>query len=168
MIIGGQAVLFYGRPRLTQDVDVTLGVSVERLKQIEELCHRLGMKFLVKDTGEFVKRTCVFPTYDPKSKLRVDFIFSNTPYERQAIQRSVAARIGTSVVRMASLEDLIIFKLVAGRAIDVEDVRTLLAKHPFKINFRYVRKWLKEFVHSEVLPHNPLLIFSRLLRAGRR
>ena len=28
MIIGGQAVLLYGTPRLTNDIDITLGVSV--------------------------------------------------------------------------------------------------------------------------------------------
>ena len=31
MIIGGQAVLLYGEPRLTRDIDVTLGVGTERL-----------------------------------------------------------------------------------------------------------------------------------------
>jgi hypothetical protein len=31
MIIGGQAVLLYGEPRLTRDIDITLGVSAEHL-----------------------------------------------------------------------------------------------------------------------------------------
>jgi hypothetical protein len=31
MIIGGQAVLLYAEPRLTRDIDVTLGLSVARL-----------------------------------------------------------------------------------------------------------------------------------------
>ena len=31
MIIGGQAVLIYGEPRLTRDIDVTLGVGPERV-----------------------------------------------------------------------------------------------------------------------------------------
>ena len=31
MIIGGQAVLLYGEPRLTKDIDVTLSVGVESL-----------------------------------------------------------------------------------------------------------------------------------------
>ena len=32
MIIGGQAVLLYGEPRLTRDIDITLGVNIDRLK----------------------------------------------------------------------------------------------------------------------------------------
>jgi len=29
MIIGGQAVLVHGEPRLTKDIDITLGIGVE-------------------------------------------------------------------------------------------------------------------------------------------
>ena len=31
MIIGGQAVLFYGEPRLTRDIDITLDATLEQL-----------------------------------------------------------------------------------------------------------------------------------------
>jgi hypothetical protein len=34
MIIGGQAVLIYGEPRLTRDIDVTLGVGPERVTDL--------------------------------------------------------------------------------------------------------------------------------------
>ena len=33
MVIGGQAVLIYGEPRLTKDIDITLGVGVSKLKE---------------------------------------------------------------------------------------------------------------------------------------
>ena len=31
MIIGGQAVLLYGTPRLTRDIDITLGIDTDKL-----------------------------------------------------------------------------------------------------------------------------------------
>ncbi|MCS7144150.1 MAG: hypothetical protein NZ879_03930 [Archaeoglobaceae archaeon] len=31
MLIGGQALLLYGEPRLTKDIDLTLGVGIEEL-----------------------------------------------------------------------------------------------------------------------------------------
>jgi len=31
MVIGGQAVLLYGEPRLTKDIDITLGIPIDRL-----------------------------------------------------------------------------------------------------------------------------------------
>ena len=38
MIIGGHAVILYGEPRLTRDIDITLGVSNERLPELLKIC----------------------------------------------------------------------------------------------------------------------------------
>ncbi len=37
MIIGGQAVLIYGEPRLTRDIDITLGLTPDALPQVLEV-----------------------------------------------------------------------------------------------------------------------------------
>lgn len=34
MVIGGQAVLVHGEPRLTEDIDITLGVDIARVNDI--------------------------------------------------------------------------------------------------------------------------------------
>jgi len=36
MVIGGQAVLLYGEPRLTKDIDITLGKGIESLEKIKD------------------------------------------------------------------------------------------------------------------------------------
>jgi len=41
MIIGGQAVLLYGTPRLTRDIDIILGVDTDKFSLIERICERL-------------------------------------------------------------------------------------------------------------------------------
>jgi len=38
MLIGGQAVLLHGRPRLTEDIDITLGVDPAELPLVLEAC----------------------------------------------------------------------------------------------------------------------------------
>ena len=40
MIIGGQAVLLYGRPRLTRDIDITLGVNTDHFAQ-DVIIHKM-------------------------------------------------------------------------------------------------------------------------------
>jgi uncharacterized NAD-dependent epimerase/dehydratase family protein len=37
MVIGGQAVLVYGEPRLTQDVDIVLGLAPDQLEAVVDL-----------------------------------------------------------------------------------------------------------------------------------
>lgn len=161
MIIGGQAVLFYGYPRLTQDIDVTLGVDTDAYDAVIAACQHAKLRPLVKQPELFVRDTHVLPTEDAPSGLRVDFVFSNTPYERQAIRRARRAKVGRATVSFATLDDLVIHKLIAGRPIDLEDVRVLLAKHPSKIDARYVRHWLKQVVATGVLDHDPLALFDR-------
>ena len=142
MVIGGQAVLLYGEPRLTRDIDITLGVTTERLDDVLGATGSLGLKPLV-DPGAFTMKTMVLPCQAPGGDIRVDFIFSFSPYEQQAMTRVRFVQMGKGSVRFASVEDLIIHKVFAGRPRDLEDVRNVLIKNP-DIELPYVRKWLQE------------------------
>ncbi len=144
MVIGGQAVLLYGEPRFTNDIDVTVGAGVERLPGILNWAHDQGWKVLVESPEEFVQRTMVLPCLDPESGIRIDFIFSNSIYERQALERVRRVEVRKAHVRFASLEDLVIHKVVAGRPRDMEDVRTILLKNRYP-DIAYIRRWLDEF-----------------------
>lgn len=147
MVIGGQAVLLYGEPRLTRDIDITLGLGVRELNKLKETISSLGLKILVERDEEFVEKNMVLPTLDEKSGIRVDFIFSFSPYERQAIERAKDIKLGRSLVRFASLEDVVIHKVIAGRARDLEDIKSILLKNQ-KYDSDYIEKWLKEFDKS--------------------
>jgi hypothetical protein len=47
MVIGGQAVLLHGEPRLTRDVDITLGAGLERIGDVVALLGVAGLRALV-------------------------------------------------------------------------------------------------------------------------
>jgi len=147
MVIGGQAVLIYGEPRLTRDIDVTLGIGVSELARIKKVLPAMGLKILVKNEREFVERTMVLPTKDKESEIRVDFIFSFSPYERQAIGRARDIKVGRTQVKFASLEDVVIHKVISGRPRDLEDIKSILVKNP-KYDSDYISGWLKEFDRS--------------------
>jgi hypothetical protein len=147
MVIGGQAVLLYGEPRLTKDIDITLGIGIEGLDRIKRIVCDLDFKALIEDIDNFVEKTMVFPVQDLKSGIRIDFIFSFSPYERQAIERANEVKLENVIVRFAALEDLIIHKIIAKRARDSEDVRSILLKNP-DYDKIYIEKWLKEFDKS--------------------
>ncbi len=144
MIIGGQAVLLYGEPRLTRDIDITLGVNIDRLNDLIMVVQDLALKPIPSDIPTFVRETMVLPAIEEATGIRVDFIFSFSPYETQAIQRANKISILNQEVCFASPEDLIIHKIFSGRPRDLEDVRTILLKNP-DIKFLYIENWLKEF-----------------------
>jgi len=157
MVIGGQAVLLYGEPRLTRDIDIALGIKVNELNKIKNIVSIIGLKILVKK--EFVERNMVLPTIEEKSGIRVDFIFSFSPYERQAIERGKDIKLGRTLVRFASLEDVVIHKVIAGRARDMEDIKSILLKNP-KYDSGEIIKWLKEFDDSS--GENFLEVFRKI------
>ena len=151
VVIGGQALLIYGEPRLTKDIDITLAVGPERLADIQTLVSEHQWKILVDSPKDFVSRTLVLPCLDPGSGIRIDFIFSFSLYEKQVMQRARRIMIGKSKVCFASLEDFIIHKIIAGRPRDLEDVRTVLLKNP-KPDSAYLHKWLRQFEDALAQP----------------
>jgi methyl coenzyme M reductase gamma subunit len=99
---------------------------------------------LVEKPEEFVQRTLVLPLQDAKSGIRIDLIFSYSPYERQALERVRRVSVGKANVRFAAVEDVIVHKMIAGRPRDLEDVRGILLKNP-TFDEAYIRRWLAEF-----------------------
>ncbi|HOW56609.1 MAG TPA: nucleotidyl transferase AbiEii/AbiGii toxin family protein [Smithellaceae bacterium] len=144
MLIGGQAVLLYGEPRLTRDIDITLGVDVDKLKSIISLVADLALKILPENIETFVRKTMVLPVMHEETGIRIDFVFSLSLYEQQAIARARKVRILNQEVNFAAPEDVVIQKIVAGRPRDIEDVRGILLRIP-KIDIAYIRQWLKDF-----------------------
>ncbi len=148
MVIGGQAVLLYGEPRLTRDIDITLGIGPDRVKTVIDAAIALGLTVLPEEPEVFVKQSMVLPALDKESGIRVDFIFSVTPYEREAISRARFVPLGGRDVAFASVEDLVIHKIFAGRPRDLEDVRSVILKNS-SIDIKYVQDWLERFDEGE-------------------
>ena len=160
MIIGGQAVQLYGEPRMTRDIDLTLGLDSKGLDRVLRVCGACELKPLPAAPAEFVRETMVLPALEERTGIRVDFVFSFTDYERQAIDRSRPVEIGGVSVRFAAAEDIVIHKLVAGRPRDLEDVRSIVVKNP-GLDRAYVEEWLGGF--DRALDRDITSSFRRLL-----
>lgn len=147
MVVGGQAVLIYGEPRLTNDIDITLGVNTDKFEEVFSIAKELKLTVLVKDALQFVRRNSVLPLKDKQSGFRIDLIFSFTDFEMNAIIRAKSIIFGKKKIKFASVEDLIILKMFAGRPRDIEDVMNIIKKNK-KLDRIYIRKWLKIFDKS--------------------
>ena len=161
MVIGGQAVLLYGEPRLTRDIDITLGIGTEELDRVKRIIKAVGLRTLVENEQEFVHKTMVLPAAEEESGIRVDFIFSYSPYEKQAIERARNVKLGRTSVKFASLEDVVIHKVIAGRPRDIEDIKSILFKNP-EYDSDYIEQWLKKFDVS--LGESFLKLFKNVLK----
>jgi hypothetical protein len=90
--------------------------------------------------------------------IRIDFIFSFTDYEKNAIARAKKIDNDGVEIYYASPEDVIIQKIFAGRERDIEDVRLIIAKQT--VDDSYILKWLKEF--GRIMDKNFVDIYKSL------
>ena len=163
MLIGGQAVLLHGQPRLTEDIDITLGVSPEALPTVLDACHDADLIILPEDPKTFVVDTFVLPGRDPASSIRIDLIFSDLPYERQAIERAVMVDLSGVPIPFATAEDLGLHKLFSGRPRDLEDIRGVVTIRGKDLDWDYIEHWALEY--SEIPGREDILNLLRLLKA---
>lgn len=155
MVIGGQAVLVHGRPRLTDDIDVTLALGPESLDIVRAVCDALHATPLPANVDAFVRETFVLPVRLDDSHARIDFIFSTTDYERQAIVRADRITLAGAPVAIATAEDLIIHKLFAARPRDLEDAESVVRRRRQTLDWTYLEKWARAFAEvpgSEGMP----------------
>ena len=160
MVFGGQAVLLYGEPRLTRDIDISLGIDPNHPAPVLAMIAELGLRSLVDDVEEFLRQTFVLPVLHAESGIRIDFVFSFSPYEHQAIGRARTVPIDGVNVRFVALEDLIVQKVIAGRPRDLDDAEKVIVKNP-GFDRAYVEKWLREF--DQELESQFLLVFQQMM-----
>jgi predicted nucleic acid-binding protein len=69
-------------------------------------------------------------------------------------------------LRLISAEDLIVYKCVAGRPRDVEDVEKILVKQRLQVDLEHIRSLLRSF-REVVEKHDPLELFEGALRRAQ-
>ena len=133
-LIGGYAVNAWVRPRLTDDFDFIVLGGRAAIERAEQQLTALGFSYVRKhdERGpsgpEFVKMR------HSERALEIDLQVAKTDYQVLVVQRALAV-VGTSL-RVATPEDLIVLKLIAGRSKDNDDLRRLGCLE--EINWAYV------------------------------
>lgn len=125
LIVGGYAVAFHARPRATKDVDVL----IDRCRANAARARAAIVSFLGVEAPTI---TVEKPTNERtvlvlgRSPVRIDILTSLEGLSfRSAWARRAAATFGPEPANYIGLEDLVRVKQLAGRPVDLEDVRVL-------------------------------------------
>jgi len=138
-LFGAQAVLIWGRPRLTADVDVTIRLRTADTVSFCNAMEGVGFRLRVPDPESFVARTRFLPFLHVATQLPLDVVLAGPGIEDKFIERVVRVEIEGLSVPVASPEDLIVMKVLAGRSKDLEDVRTVLTERMNRLDIAYIR-----------------------------
>lgn len=165
-IIGGLAVQRWGEPRVTQDVDLTLLAPFGKEAELVDLL-LAGYDAREAHAREFALTYRVLKLRAPDG-IPIDVSLGAFPFEIEVMERASRWRLSPKIeLIVCSAEDLLIYKLVAGRPRDLLDVDGIVRLQWRHLDLARVRFWTREF--SGLLDRHDLLSpFEAALRAARR
>ena len=156
-VIGGLAVIRWGEPRMTLDVDLMLLTGFGNEKQYaESLLEKF--KARIPEALKFALQRRVLLLH-ASNKKDLDISFGAFPFEESIIKRATAFEFAPGLrLVTCSAEDLFILKVFAGRGQDWQDAESVAIRQ--KLDKRYILKHLKPLFEVKETP-------ELLLRARR-
>jgi predicted nucleotidyltransferase len=152
MLVGGLAVNYYGAPRTTGDIDISVLVNSENIKNFLSGLRKKKFVFHAKEVLLLAKTSNRFLIFDPSNAYRVDCWMPKTGFELQALNRRVQVKIGGKKIFLPSAEDLVLFKLLAGREKDQEDLKWIVLRQKKHLDKKYLKFWSVALgVHKDLI-----------------
>lgn len=140
-IIGGVAVIRWGEPQATQDVDVSLltGFSQEASYVATLLDHFAAR---IDDARQFALENRVLLIRSANG-VDIDVALAGLPFEERMIERASVFRFAPGVLlNTCSAEDLVILKVFAGRPKDWAAVEGVLTRQA-ELDWTYINDLLR-------------------------
>lgn len=126
-VFGAQAAIVHGATRFTEDIDISVDLGNKPTGDLVSAFARAGFALRVPDVDDFVGKTRVLPFLHSESGIPVDVVLIGPGIEELFLERARLVDIEGQEIPVASAEDVVIMKLLAGRPKDLEDVVAVLA-----------------------------------------
>ena len=142
---GAMALGAWGVPRTTSDVDVAVFVPETDLHRALDAVERAGAMVDRAEAGRTVARTGMFMAL--LAGTRLDVFISHHPMHADLERRRVALKtLEGKALWFLSAEDVVLTKLIYGRAKDIADLERLFAVRAEALDVAYVADWLVRIV----------------------
>jgi hypothetical protein len=148
-LMGGAALAVWSHPRSTRDVDLLIGVSSANCNEIVAQLRASGCRPKVQPPLQSIGQLHLAQfLYTPPGEFydaQFDLWFAESDLQKSAIARRVRRELPgvEQPIDVINCDDLILFKLLAGRIIDRADAATLLRENRDAIDFGYLNDWLE-------------------------
>ena len=156
-VFGAQAAIIHGAARATADLDVTVDLGGRTTTQLLEAVKERGFILRVEeDDEEFITRTRVVPMVHEPTSLPVDLVLAGPGLEEVFFERVESIEIKGDRFPFASAEDIVVMKILSGRAHDLEDATSIVAARGDEMDFAHVEGLLRTLERaldqSDLLP----------------
>lgn len=141
LVVGGLAVIVVGEPRTTADADAVVFLSPAEAEALVGQATAAGFELQedversrLRETGTLRFR---------RGRFRIDLITASLPFEESAFRRARRHMLFGVELPFPSPEDLILFKVLAGRDKDMLDAVGVARRHFERLDVAYLERTLR-------------------------
>lgn len=147
MLTGSFASVFYGLPRSTQDIDLVIAATPEKLKTLLDRLPRGEYYAEIDAALEGLRRESLFNVIDQKTGWKIDLIMRKSrAFSREEFGRRRITQFEGTPLFVASAEDVILAKLewakLSQSQRQIEDAAGILKVRGDSVDFGYIDKWI--------------------------
>jgi len=122
-LIGGIAAILHGSTRATRDVDIAVNLIEDQQRRLIDALQQGGFSNVVH-RGSVIQAV-------HHSSYRLDLLLVESPFEDAIVEAATPRSMpGCPSVRVASVTDVVAFKIVGGRPRDLRDIEELAEENP--------------------------------------
>ena len=136
-LIGGLATSLRGIPRVTVDVDLVIAAELTRSLELLGIIEQSPFRPLLANPAEIIEKSFLLPLRHRVTNVKVDVAIGLSGFERQAIARAESIELAGVDVQVASAEDLLLMKVLAGRPQDEQDIDGLIVAQGERLDWEY-------------------------------
>jgi hypothetical protein len=145
MLIGGVAVIAHGHIRTTDDIDATVSGALVTAECVIDLAATHDIHPRIDDPLAFARRTQMLLLKHRPTGIEFDLSLAWIPFEEEALARRMTVQFRGVEVPVCDPEDLIVYKIVAARPLDVEDARQLAMRHRLNLDRERITRTVAGF-----------------------
>ena len=150
MVCGSVCAMVYGKPRMTNDMDVVISIPPSNVRHFCETFEACGFYCPPAEADlEGLKRCGRFNLIQPDACVKVDcMVLKAEPFEREEFARRQRQALTETVEAwLACPEDVIVKKLEyfkqGGSAKHIEDIQNMLEVSGNQMDFDYLNRWIR-------------------------
>jgi len=144
VIVGGFAVLFYGNPRTTMDIDYVIQLGDENIPVLITFLQENGFNADEYDMRTALREKSHCTVEDKETMFRLDIKGVYSEIDERVIRNKKRVELNDITVWIASPEDTIINKLVFAREQDIKDALGILVRQYDALDIVYLEDTAKK------------------------
>jgi hypothetical protein len=136
-LIGGLAVSLRAQPRFTADVDLVIAADVDRAIKLAASLEGTSFRPFFKDVTDVIEKAYILPLRHRSTNVKVDMAVGMSGFEQQTVARAERLKVAGAIISVATAEDLLIMKVLAGRPQDEQDLKGLVVAQGEQLDWDY-------------------------------